>query len=158
MFSSPAILACCMRLCFRSEFALVGARTVTNLVFLGNMCSSPFVLKSSYRTPLQAKDEVNKQSLVDWLWIAHNNKHSGHHTVSGQKERNLSTHLDLSSAIHQITQNRPEVMSPLRRCMPFGTSDRDPAVHTDGAVPARAVTMPYPTIVSCPCIRGSVLS
>ena len=50
-------------------------------------------------------------------------------------------------------------MSPLRRCMHLSAqATGDPADHTNGAVPARAVTMPLPASVSCPCIRGSVLS
>ena len=41
---------------------------------------------------------------------------------------------------------------------PLAQAIGDPAVHTKGAVSARAVTMPFPASVSCPCIRGSVLS
>ena len=46
MSSSPATLACCIHLCVRSVFALVVARTVSILVFLGNCYSSPFVWSS----------------------------------------------------------------------------------------------------------------
>ena len=43
MFSSPAIPAYCVHLCVRSVFVLVVARTVLNLMFLGNCRSSPLV-------------------------------------------------------------------------------------------------------------------
>ena len=59
MCSSPARFACCMRLCDRSICLLVVARTVSNLVFLRNVCSS-----------LVSQDEGHKQSLVNWLQIA----------------------------------------------------------------------------------------
>ena len=78
-------------------------------------------------------------------------------------DRRKETCLHISScACH------PQLIKPLKTSLgschpsvaacPLAQATSDPAIHTIGAVPARAVTRPFPASVSCPCIRGSVLS
>ena len=75
-------------------------------------------------------------------------------------ERKTCPHISICACHPQLIES---LKIGLGSCHPsvaslFAHAAGDPAVHTNGAVPARAVTMPFPASVSCPCIRGSVLS